>query len=79
MYNDSIPQANQQPPHIQAAMEIANTLLDKFEPADLREVVSLIEKRLCEEWEMRVTKAQKEAEYTREKAQPLLRPVHQLP
>jgi hypothetical protein len=60
-----------QPEHLAAAIEIANQLIDKFQPAELSQTLALINQRVAEEWRMRVEKAHAHARELEKIAQPL--------
>jgi hypothetical protein len=69
MYNEEV---KKQPEYFEAANQIAGQLLERFQPKELAELLTLLNQRVREEWGMRVEKARCHAREIEEAATPLL-------
>ena len=66
MYNELKSQPLSQPEHKATAMDFANAMLDRFNPNECNEMLTLIRQRWSEHRQMEIEKAEKQISYLKE-------------
>lgn len=66
MYNEPKSVPSMQPEHKAIAMQFANEMLDRFNPMECNEILSLIRQRWSESRQMDIESAEKKIAYLKE-------------